>query len=141
MTSLFPVDTTIFSSLREQPVDTSTAAGKAFFDMLGVLTNLRRKRQAEGIKTAKRKGVYHGRTPFVPLKAQICSFGPARPFSYISISIGERQEGKRFSCLFIKVLRDDPIQFRIINPANILQFAGFEGFLVLNDPRILVCIY
>ena len=37
----------------EQPVDTSTAAGKAFFDMLGVFaefeTNLRRERQAEGI--------------------------------------------------------------------------------------------
>ena len=36
----------------EQPVDTSTAAGKAFFDMLGVFaefeTNLRRERQAEG---------------------------------------------------------------------------------------------
>ena len=37
----------------EQPVDTSTAAGKAFFDMLGVFaefeTNLRRERQVEGI--------------------------------------------------------------------------------------------
>ena len=36
----------------QQPVDTSTAAGKAFFDMLGVFaefeTNLRRERQAEG---------------------------------------------------------------------------------------------
>ena len=36
----------------EQPVDTSTAAGKAFFDMLGVFaefeTTLRRERQAEG---------------------------------------------------------------------------------------------
>lgn len=51
----------------EQPVDTSTAAGKAFFDMLGVFaefeTNLRRERQAEGIKAAKRKGVYRGRVP------------------------------------------------------------------------------
>ena len=41
----------------EQPVDTSTAAGKAFFDMLGVFaefeTNLRRERQAEGITAAK----------------------------------------------------------------------------------------
>ena len=37
----------------EQPINTSTAAGKAFFDMLGVFaefeTNLRRERQAEGI--------------------------------------------------------------------------------------------
>ena len=41
----------------EQPVDTSTAAGKAFFDMLGVFaefeTNLRRERQMEGIVAAK----------------------------------------------------------------------------------------
>lgn len=51
----------------EQPVDTSTAAGKAFFDMLGVFaefeTNLRRERQAEGIASAKAKGVYKGRPP------------------------------------------------------------------------------
>jgi DNA invertase Pin-like site-specific DNA recombinase len=47
-----------------QPVDTSTAAGKAFFDMLGVFadfeTNLRRERQAEGIAKAKAAGVYKG---------------------------------------------------------------------------------
>jgi len=55
----------------EQPVDTSTAAGKAFFDMLGVFaefeTNLRRERQAEGIKAAKRKGVYRGRPPKIDM--------------------------------------------------------------------------
>lgn len=49
----------------EQPVDTSTAAGKAFLDMLGVFaefeTNLRRERQLEGIAKAKREGVYTGR--------------------------------------------------------------------------------
>ena len=49
----------------EQPVDTSTAAGKAFLDMLGVFaefeTNLRRERQQEGIDAAKAKGVYKGR--------------------------------------------------------------------------------
>ena len=48
----------------EQPIDTSTAAGKAFFDMLSVFaefeTNLRRERQAEGIANAKREGVYTG---------------------------------------------------------------------------------
>ncbi|MBB1498945.1 recombinase family protein [Paracoccus sp. MC1862] len=51
----------------EQPVDTSTAAGKAFFDMLGVFaefeTNLRRERQMEGIAAAKGRGVYKGRKP------------------------------------------------------------------------------
>lgn len=49
----------------EQPVDTSNATGKAFFDMLGVFaefeTNLRRERQAEGIVAAKARGVYRGR--------------------------------------------------------------------------------
>ncbi len=57
----------------EQPVDTSTAAGKAFFDMLGVFaefeTNLRRERQAEGIAAAKRRGVYRGRPPRIDMEA------------------------------------------------------------------------
>ena len=57
----------------EQPVDTSTAAGKAFFDMLGVFaefeTNLRRERQAEGIAAAKRRGVYRGRAPKIDIAA------------------------------------------------------------------------
>lgn len=55
----------------EQPVDTSTAAGKAFFDMLGVFaefeTNLRRERQAEGIAAAKHRGVYRGRPPKIDI--------------------------------------------------------------------------
>ncbi len=49
----------------EQPIDTGTAAGKAFLDMLGVFaefeTNLRKERQLEGIAKAKVKGVYKGR--------------------------------------------------------------------------------
>jgi DNA invertase Pin-like site-specific DNA recombinase len=49
----------------EQPIDTATAAGKAFLDMLGVFaefeTNLRRERQLEGIAAAKVRGVYKGR--------------------------------------------------------------------------------
>lgn len=49
----------------EQPIDTSTAAGKAFLDMLGVFaefeTNLRKERQLEGIAKAKTEGVYKGR--------------------------------------------------------------------------------
>src|ERR1700745_200020 len=53
----------------EQPIDTGTAAGKAFLDMLGVFaefeTNLRKERQAEGIAAAKARGVYKG------LKAKI----------------------------------------------------------------------
>jgi DNA invertase Pin-like site-specific DNA recombinase len=49
----------------EQPIDTRTAAGKAFLDMLGVFaefeTNLRRERQLEGIAVAKKRGAYAGR--------------------------------------------------------------------------------
>jgi len=49
----------------EQPIDTSTAAGKCFLDMLGVFaefeTNLRKERQLEGIADAKARGVYRGR--------------------------------------------------------------------------------
>jgi len=53
----------------EQPVDTSTPAGKAFLQMLGVFaefeTALRRERQMEGIAKAKAEGVYKGRKPSV----------------------------------------------------------------------------
>src|SRR6202048_2727908 len=55
------------ASLRatEHPIDTSTAAGKCFLDMLGVFaefeTNLRKERQLEGIADAKARGVYQGR--------------------------------------------------------------------------------
>ena len=57
----------------EQPVDTSTTAGKAFFDMLGVFAefepNLRRERQAEGIAAAKQRGAYRGRPPRIDMEA------------------------------------------------------------------------
>src|SRR5271157_6021928 len=57
----------------EQPIDTSTAAGKAFLDMLGVFaefeTNLRRERQLEGIAAAKAKGVYRGRPARIKAEA------------------------------------------------------------------------
>jgi DNA invertase Pin-like site-specific DNA recombinase len=53
----------------EQPIDTSTAAGKCFLDMLGVFaefeTNLRRERQMEGIGKAKAAGIYKGRKPSI----------------------------------------------------------------------------
>jgi DNA invertase Pin-like site-specific DNA recombinase len=57
----------------EQPIDTQSAAGKAFLDMLGVFaefeTTLRRERQREGIVAAKARGVYRGRKPSVDLPA------------------------------------------------------------------------
>jgi DNA invertase Pin-like site-specific DNA recombinase len=49
----------------EHPIDTSTAAGKCFLDLLDVFaefeTNLRRERLLEGIAKAKAAGVYKGR--------------------------------------------------------------------------------
>lgn len=68
----------------EQPIDTSTAAGKAFLDMLGVFaefeTNLRRERQLEGIAQAKVRGVYKGRKPSVDVakvrELQAAGIGP-----------------------------------------------------------------
>jgi DNA invertase Pin-like site-specific DNA recombinase len=56
----------------EQPIDTSTAAGKCFLDMLGVFaefeTNLRRERQLEGIANGTAAcpagvGITNPRTP------------------------------------------------------------------------------
>jgi DNA invertase Pin-like site-specific DNA recombinase len=62
-----------FLACTEQPIDTSTAAGKAFLDMLGVFaefeTNLRKERQAEGIAKAKAAGVYKGRKPSIDVEA------------------------------------------------------------------------
>lgn len=49
----------------DQAIDTSTASGKAFLQMLGVFaefeTNLRRERQLAGIAKAKAEGKYKGR--------------------------------------------------------------------------------
>lgn len=49
----------------EQPIDTSTPAGVAFLQMLGVFaqfeTAIRKERQLEGIAKAKAVGVYKGR--------------------------------------------------------------------------------
>ena len=57
----------------EQPIDTSTPAGKAFLDMLGVFaefeTSIRRERQLEGIAKAKKEGKYKGRKPTARAKA------------------------------------------------------------------------
>ena len=51
----------------EQSVDTSSAAGRAFFGMLATFaafeTDVRRERQLEGIAMAKREGVYKGGKP------------------------------------------------------------------------------
>ena len=58
-----------FLRATEQPIDTSTPAGTAFLQMLGVFaqfeTALRKERQLEGIEKAKAAGVYKGRKPSV----------------------------------------------------------------------------
>ncbi len=58
-----------FLRATEQPIDTSTPAGLAFLQMLGVFaqfeTSIRKERQMEGIAKAKASGVYKGRKPSV----------------------------------------------------------------------------
>jgi DNA invertase Pin-like site-specific DNA recombinase len=53
----------------DQPIDTSTPAGRAFLQMLGVFaefeTAIRKERQLEGIAKAKTEGVYKGRKPSI----------------------------------------------------------------------------
>lgn len=55
----------------EQPVDTSTPAGRAFLQMLGVFAEfeaaIRSERQREGIEKAKKKGIYKGRPARMPM--------------------------------------------------------------------------
>ena len=50
-------------------IDTITAAGQCFLQMLGVFaefeTAIRRERQMEGIAKAKAEGVYKGRKPLI----------------------------------------------------------------------------
>ena len=57
----------------EQQIDTSTASGQCFLEMLGVFakfeTALRRERQLEGIAKAKAAGAYKGRKPTAMAKA------------------------------------------------------------------------
>lgn len=57
----------------EQPIDTSSPAGVAFLQMLGVFaqfeTAIRRERQMEGIAKAKADGRYKGRKPSVDVGA------------------------------------------------------------------------
>ena len=53
----------------EQPIDTSTAAGRCFLQMLAVFaefeTAIRKERQMEGISKAKAEGRYKGRPALI----------------------------------------------------------------------------
>ena len=61
-----------FAKAVEQPIDTSSPAGVAFLQMLGVFaqfeTAIRRERQMEGIAKAKEQGRYKGRKPTVDVE-------------------------------------------------------------------------
>jgi DNA invertase Pin-like site-specific DNA recombinase len=92
----------------EQPVDTSTAAGKMFLDMLGVFaefeTNLRKERQLEGIAAAKARGVYKGRGRTATIDndkirelRRVESLGPAAIARQLGISRASVQRALRAS--------------------------------------------
>ena len=63
----------VFLRATEQPIDTSTPAGVAFLQMLGVFaqfeTAIRKERQLEGIAKAKASGVYQGRKSSIDAEA------------------------------------------------------------------------
>lgn len=80
----------------DQNIDTSTASGKAFLQMLGVFsefeTNLRAERQAAGIAAAKAKGKHLGRKPML---------NNEQKFEIITLSKEGKNPSflaKRFSC-------------------------------------------
>jgi hypothetical protein len=76
-----------------QPINTGTAAGKAFLKMLGVFaefeTNLRKERQAEGIAAAKARGVYRGRKP--KIASRYCPTARHWPGQHLSRAWGEER--------------------------------------------------
>ena len=76
----------------DQPIDTASAAGKAFLDMLGVFaefeTSLRKERQMEGIAKAKAAGVYKGRRPSIDVSAVIALKSQGKGASEISQLLG-----------------------------------------------------
>ena len=84
----------------EQPIDTGTAAGKCFLDMLGVFaefeTNLRKERQMEGIAKAKAAGVYKGRP---------ASIDPAQIQQLKAGGMGPSQIAKRLGIACASVYR------------------------------------
>lgn len=104
-----------------QPVDTGTAAGKAFLDMLGVFgefeTNLRRERQLEGIAAAKAQGVYTGRKASIDAAAvrQLAAEG-----------VGGSEIAKRLKISRASVYRllDDPKGLRALHEGWLIRANG-----------------
>lgn len=92
----------------EQPIDTTTAEGRLFFNMLGSFaefeTDLRRARQRDGIEAAKCRGAYKGRPPKIDNAAilaaheagakvpeLVASFGVSRRSIYRAISPDDKR--------------------------------------------------
>jgi len=77
----------------DQAIDTSTASGKAFLQMLGVFaefeTNLRRERQLAGIAKAKEAGKYKGRPE---------SFDKAKVRAMLTEGMSHAAIAKRLGC-------------------------------------------
>jgi len=76
----------------DQNIDTSTAAGKAFLQMLGVFaefeTNLRKERQLAGIAKAKEAGKYKGRKPVMDNERIKAMLAEGRSHSSIAKELG-----------------------------------------------------
>jgi len=83
----------------EQPIDTGTAAGKAFLDMLGVFaefeTNLRKERQAEGIAAAKARGVYKAARRGSTLK--LCASWRAKGSDLLTLLVSSGSHAGRYT--------------------------------------------
>ena len=92
----------------EQPIDTTTAEGRLFFNMLGAFaefeTDLRRARQRDGIEAAKCRGAYKGHPPKIDNAAilaaheagakvpeLVASFGVSRRSIYRAISPDDKR--------------------------------------------------
>ncbi len=76
----------------EQAIDTSSASGKAFLDMLCVFaefeTRLRQERQREGIARAKAKGAYKEENPPLRRKIELTQAGLTREAVADQLGIG-----------------------------------------------------
>ena len=80
----------------EQPVDTTTSAGRMFYTILGAFAefelDIRRERQMEGIAKAKAEGKYKGRKPTARAKlADIKRLADSgKPKAKIARELGDR---------------------------------------------------
>lgn len=76
----------------DQSIDTSTASGKAFLQMLGVFaefeTNLRKERQLAGIEKAKAAGKYKGRKETVTSEQVIALLSTGMNKAEVSRKLG-----------------------------------------------------